>query len=101
MRDRLDDRFFHRKPGDPSSERACDKGLGPKSEHDAVTGRGLRRTGGVDHAVVIDGVRWRLVDGAKRCLVCPWLSGDDRSHLIVWKDRVNVKTAAEAEGFAP
>ena len=77
-----------------------DESLRPEAKDNAVSGRGLRWPGSVDHAVVIDRLGRGNLDVTERPLVRPWLPGDDRFHLVSRKDRVDVKTAAEAEGSA-
>ena len=97
----LDDRRFRRKSGDAGDEGPGDESLRPEAKDNAVSGRGLRWPGSVDHAVVIDRLGRGNLDVTERPLVRPWLPGDDRFHLVSRKDRVDVKTAAEAEGIGP
>ena len=73
----------------------------PRKPNTAVSPTcGARGAGGVDHGVVVDRRRRRHLDAEQRRGGRRRLGRDDRLHVVVREDRVDVEAAAEAIGLA-
>src|SRR5579863_1198736 len=98
--DRFDSRRAARNPGDPDDIGSGHEGLRTESKDHAVADFRPLRAAGVDHAVIVDGGRRRNLDLSQRADGRSRLARHDGPHLIVGEDRIDIKAAAEAIGFA-